>query len=232
LNDLQLNSTVLGTLYFKALKMSLVSSALFVAEQSRLMGPVFGPLFFTAFLSIWVVICLPCTVVEMVPGFLFGIKTGWMVSTVGKSIGSAISLYLGRYVFKEATEKFVFARYPILRKLGIAAEREGFPFLLFIRGMWLPIALKNYGLAVLNVPIRDVLLAGFLTSIPHSLLWAWLGSEMNSLAEVVQGSGKISLSDVIPGRDIVFIAAPIIVLSLIVARNFYNRFAALLQEDD
>jgi len=212
--------------------MSVVATALYITEQTRVLGPVLGPLYFTVALSLWVVVCLPCTVVEMVPGFLFGVQTGWAVSMLGKSIGSAISLYLGRYVFKEATEKAIFARYPIVRKLGRAAEQEGFPFLLFVRGMWLPIALKNYGLAVLNVPIPNVLLAGFITSIPHSLLWAWIGSRMNSVAEVLQGTGKISIYDVLPGRDLIIIASPIIVLGAIVARNFYLRFNALLREED
>jgi uncharacterized membrane protein YdjX (TVP38/TMEM64 family) len=212
--------------------MSLVSTALFLADQARLLGPVLGPLFFTVALTGWVVVCLPCTIIEMIPGFLFGIKTGWVVSMAGKSIGSAISMYLGRYVFKDATERFVFSRYPILRKLGIAAEREGFPFLLFVRGMWLPIALKNYGLAVLNVSIPEVLLAGFLTSIPHSLLWAWIGSRMNNVAEVIQGSGKISITDVIPGRDLLIVGTPIAILCIIVARNFYRRFSALINEED
>ena len=212
--------------------MSLVSYALFFAEQAQSLGPIVGPLFFTVALSIWVVICLPCTVVEMIPGFLFGIKTGWVVSMAGKSIGSALSMYLGRYVFKDATERYVFAKYPIVRKLGLAAEREGFPFLLFIRGMWLPIALKNYGLAVLNVSIADVMLAGLITSIPHSLLWAYLGSRMNNLAEVVQGSGKVSISDVIPGRELALIGIPIAVLCFIVARSFYKRFRDLLQDED
>ena len=212
--------------------MSLASYALFFAVSARNLGPVLGPIFFTLALSIWVVVCLPCTVVEMVPGFLFGIQTGWIVSMAGKSIGSAISLYLGRYVFKESTERFVFARYPVLRKLGIAAEREGFPFLLFVRGMWLPIALKNYGLAVLNISIPQILLAGFITSIPHSLLWAYLGSKMNNLAEVIEGSGKVSISEVIPSRELIVIGAPLGILALVVARNFYRRFNALLQDED
>lgn len=210
----------------------LVSYALVIAEQSDSLGPVWGPVFFTIALAIWVVLCLPCTLVEMIPGFLFGIEVGWVVSMAGKSIGSAISMYLGRYVFKDATERFVFSRYPIVRKLGIAAEREGFSFLLFIRGMWLPIALKNYGLAVLNISIHQALLAGFVTSVPHSLLWAWIGSRMNSIAEIVQSSGKVSVSEFIPGRELVMIATPITIACFIVARNFYRRFHSLLNEED
>ena len=212
--------------------MSLASSALYFAESARLLGPVLGPIFFTLALSAWVILCLPCTIVETIPGFLFGVRTGWVVSMAGKSLGSAASLYLGRYVFKESTQRYLFAKYPVLRKLGLAVEREGFPFLLFIRGMWLPIALKNYGLAVLNVGIPEVLLAGFLTSIPHSLLWAYLGSRMNNLAEVIEGTGKVSIADVIPNRDLMLVGLPLAAISFIVVRNFYRRFSALLEDED
>ena len=221
-----------SALFIQSLSMSLVSTALSLAEKSQALGPIYGPLFFTFALSIWVIVCLPCTVVEIIPGFLFGLPVGWVVSMAGKSIGSAISLYLGRYVFKDLTERILFVKYPILRKLGVAAEREGFPLLLFIRGMWLPIALKNYGLAVLNVSIPEVLLAGFITSIPHSLLWAYIGSQMNNLAEVVQKSGTISITDIIPGTELILVGTPIAIACFIVARNFYRRFHSLLAEEE
>lgn len=212
--------------------MTLASTALAVAEYAQGMGPVGGPVFFTLVLSAWVVACLPCTIVEIIPGFLFGIEVGWVVSMLGKSIGSAIAMYLGRYVFKDATQQVLFKRYPILRKLGIAAEREGFPFLLFVRGMWLPIALKNYGLAVLNVSILQVLWAGFLTSIPHSLLWAWIGSKMNNLAEIAQSNGKIKVTDFLPGWELAMIGTPVVLAGLYIGRNFYLRFNSILLQED
>lgn len=204
-----------------------------LANGTHALGPVMGPIFFTICLAMWVVVCLPCTMVELIPGYLFGMRTGWVVSMAGKSLGSLISMYLGRHVFKESTEKYIFAKYPIVKKLGVTAEREGFPFLLFIRGMWLPIALKNYGLAVIDVKISDTLLAGFITSIPHSLLWAYLGSKVSNLADALNGTGKkLSVTDVVPGRELVLFGAPVMVAALYVMRNFYLRFKHVLKEDD
>jgi uncharacterized membrane protein YdjX (TVP38/TMEM64 family) len=122
-----------------------------------------------------------------------------------------------------------------VRKLGLAVEKEGFPLLVFVRAMWLPIALKNYGLAVLNVPILDVLLAGLLTSIPHSFLFALLGTKMGSLSELGQTDKTVLM--LLLGDDyeelwlLVLIGGPVLVGLAVVFRNFYRRFSSLLTED-
>lgn len=51
-----------------------------------------GPVYYTIFLAIWVTLLLPCTILEVVPGYLFGLKVGTIVSIIGKSSGSFIRL--------------------------------------------------------------------------------------------------------------------------------------------
>ena len=49
-----------------------------------------GPVYYTIFLAIWVTLLLPCTILEVVPGYLFGLKIGTVVSIIGKSSGSFV----------------------------------------------------------------------------------------------------------------------------------------------
>jgi uncharacterized membrane protein YdjX (TVP38/TMEM64 family) len=87
--------------------MGLWDIALSFAETTETLGPVWGPLFYVFFLAVWVVLCLPCSPLEPLPGFLFGLKMGTLCSLAGKSLGSGAALLLGRYVCKRPTERFV-----------------------------------------------------------------------------------------------------------------------------
>lgn len=123
----------------------------------------------------------------------------------------------------------------------MAVEKEGFPLLVFIRAMYAPIAFKNYGLAVLNVSIIQVLVAGFLTSIPHSFAFAYLGTKIGSLTELQKDDDndkKLSVWKLLLGENyeelwlLLLFGVPIVVVCGVVFRNFYLRFNALLKEDD
>lgn len=209
-------------------------TAVWLSETCQGLGPVLGPAYYVGFLSVWVVLCLPTSPIELLPGFLFGLRLGAACSVLGKLLGSALAMGLGRYVFKAPTERYIYSRFPKIRKLGVAVEREGFPLLLFIRGMWAPIAFKNYGLAVTNVSIPMVLLAGTITSVPHSLAFAYMGTKLGSLVDVKgrdQSVWKLLLGDEYEELWLlVLVGLPVVLACAVVFRNFYVRFASLLRE--
>jgi uncharacterized membrane protein YdjX (TVP38/TMEM64 family) len=206
-----------------------VDFALNVTGQLQALGPVQGPVAYALFLAVWIVLCLPCTPIEIIPGFVFGFRTGWLVSLAGKSLGSLASMLLGRFVFRGPVERFVFKRFPVMKKLGLAIEKEGFGALLLIRGMMLPMAVKNYGLSVLRgVSLRDSLFAGFLTALPHSFVWALIGSNAQNLAEVVHG--EASIQSVLPGPLICAVMLPLAFFAAKVSRSIYARFNLLMDK--
>lgn len=92
-----------------------------------------GPVYYTIFLAIWVILLLPCTILEVVPGFLFGFKVGTIISIIGKSVGSYISLVLGRYFLRDRMKEYVLKKYPTLNAFSKAVELEGFKVILMIR---------------------------------------------------------------------------------------------------
>jgi uncharacterized membrane protein YdjX (TVP38/TMEM64 family) len=100
----------------------MLSAVNWIREQ----GPVMGPVYYMAFLSVWVALLLPCSVLEMVPGLLFGFNRGVWVSIVGNNVGTVASLLIGRYLLKERFQARVLARYPVLQALEKAIQQEGF----------------------------------------------------------------------------------------------------------
>jgi uncharacterized membrane protein YdjX (TVP38/TMEM64 family) len=208
----------------------ILSLALSFSSTIQQLGPIYGPITYIFFLATWVVFCLPCSFIEMVPGFLFGVPVGALVSTIGKMIGSTISLFLARYVFKDAAQRYIDKNFPIIKKLSLAVEREGFPALLLIRSAMLPIAIKNYGLAVINVSIFHSLLAGFITSIPHSIMWAMVGAKASNLADVVSKGG--SVMDALPSQEYLLVLLPVVGAGLYVGRSILQRFQLLIRETE
>ena len=47
--------------------------------------------------------------------------------------------------------------------------------------------LKNYGLAVLDVPFQRYVVAGLLSGFPTAALWALVGSASQNLGDIVEG---------------------------------------------
>jgi hypothetical protein len=71
----------------------LVTAMVDGCERIRALGSL-GVLVYAAFLAGAIVIGAPSTVLEIIPGFLFGWKIGCAVAVVGKFVGSMVSVLL------------------------------------------------------------------------------------------------------------------------------------------
>ena len=72
----------------------------------------------------------PCTPLEMVPGFLFGITTGTIVSVSGKMLGNAIAIYVVRKYFKDWANNYL-SQFKTFRVVEVLVRKGGlWPILL------------------------------------------------------------------------------------------------------
>eukprot|EP00924_Labyrinthula_sp_SR-Ha-C_P011229 snap_masked-scaffold_48-processed-gene-1.79-mRNA-1 protein AED:0.35 eAED:0.36 QI:0/-1/0/1/-1/1/1/0/246 len=188
-----------------------------------------GPYYYVLFLAIWVVLLLPCSILEIVPGFLFGFKTGWAVSVAGKVLGSLLSIILAKLFFKSFLSRYLFDKYPILITLKKAINKEGFKVILLIRVTYLPMLLKNYGMAVMDVPTLKIIGASFCAGVPFAAGWAFLGASAKNLPDILEG--KMKFTDAFPDHPAFL---PLVslggVLFVYVLYNFTKTFNQLLKE--
>ena len=77
----------------------------------------------------------------MVPGFLFGITTGTLVSIAGKLLGNAIAIYVVRTYFKDWANEYL-SRFKTFRVIEVLVKRGGLWPILLVRLMWMPAAIK------------------------------------------------------------------------------------------
>jgi len=153
----------------------------------------------------------------------------------GKSLGSLLSMIIGRYLLRDAVERFIFKRFPLVRTIGRAIEKEGFGALVLIRGMPFAMALKNYGLSVLRgVSISSALLAGSITAVPHSFVWATIGSSAKDVAEL--SMHNVSMADavksVLPGPAMWAVGFVVLAVSVYLSRSLARRFTELMNSVD
>ena len=143
---------------------------------------------YAAVLAGVVVVGLPVTVFEIIPGLLYGMERGFCVALVGKNVGNLVSVLLAKTLLREWVERTVMGRYKSLRVLERMTRNQGFTAILVFRGVvYAPLAIKNYGLGALDIPWWQTVLAGAITGAPYALWWAYLGSTAKDVVTIVSG---------------------------------------------
>lgn len=155
--------------------------------------------YYCAFLTLWTMCCLPTTPLEIAAGFTFSPARSIVASVIGKSAGSVLTFALAR-VF---ASRFVSAagagatrggRLGRVRELAWHLESaviaRPIQTLAMVRASPMPIALKNYGLALLPAHVvhaQTFALITLVVNVPYSIAWSLTGSSASSLQEALNG---------------------------------------------
>lgn len=204
---------VIGCLLLRKLLLhNFAERALMFCEFVKAQGTL-GIVIYTAAFSLWVVLCMPSTILEILPGFLFGTWTGFGVCMVGKNVGSFAAMILGRTLLAGVMQEKA-KEWPLLDGIKIAIQKQGFMMILLVRTVMMPIAIKNYGLAAIGVPASMNISAAVLSGIPFCFMWVYVGSTTKSLVEIVEGKKSVSDLDLPPWAMISAGVAGFLVLGL------------------
>ena len=152
-----------------------------LALQERIKTDVLGAaLAYVTFMALWLAACLPCTLLEVMPGVLFpDFATALCVSVAGKNAGNWLSYALAtRGPLKGWVRDTMLSRYRVLRAVERMVAKQGFKAVLMVRLVYLPMPLKNYGLAALGVPFGHYAAAAFLSGFPFAVVWTAIGSKL------------------------------------------------------
>ena len=91
--------------------------------------------------------------------------------------------------------------------------------------------IKNYGLAVLDVPIWKITCASLAAGVPFSAAWAAVGVSSKNIAEIL--SGKMKMSDALPEENGGLLIAGTVIFAVgfaYVFRQFGKKFKEILDE--
>lgn len=133
-----------ATAAFAALKGGIVLGL----QQLKGLG-FLGHCVYVLLLSMWTMLCLPTTPVELAAGFIFPLVPSTAMSVAGKTAGSIGALLLGRRLVKPLISKLMSSSSPLYSHLLRELRQRPIQTMSLLRGAPLPTPIKLYGLSML-----------------------------------------------------------------------------------
>eukprot|EP00742_Colponemidia_sp_Colp-10_P009466 GILJ01010322.1.p1 GENE.GILJ01010322.1~~GILJ01010322.1.p1 ORF type:complete len:264 (-),score=22.30 GILJ01010322.1:189-947(-) len=175
-------------------------------------------------LTVAVLVCLPCTFIELLIGFIFG-WWGLPISLCGKQIGSVVAFFIARNLLASDVQKTL-REFPKIQVIDRALAENQVRMMLVARFMWIPIAIKNYGLSLLNVRFWVYFWCTLVASIPYSVAFMYMGSTAKHLVDVMDGHASL------PVTEIVFMVIGIVSIVLFIGIIIFETRKALKQAEE
>lgn len=135
--------------------------------------------------TLCVVLCCPSTAFELLAGYAFGVWPGLLLATTGKLTGSLLSFAIGRFLCRHRVHAYMARGHPALQGLQSLLRKRQVLLVFLTRVAFFPIAIKNYGLSVLDVQFQVFFAAALLTGLPFSLIWVCSGHAVENLAALL-----------------------------------------------
>ena len=132
-----------------------------------------APVFFVLAWLVAPVAFLPGSPLTLVGGALFGPFWGAFYTIFGATGGATLAFLLARYLAGPWVEKKATG---ILGKVKVGVEHEGWRFIAFTRLVPLfPFNLLNFAFGLTNIPLRTYVVTSFLTMLPGTAGYTYLG---------------------------------------------------------
>jgi uncharacterized membrane protein YdjX (TVP38/TMEM64 family) len=142
-----------------------------------------GVLFVASYI-VAAVFVVPCAILTLASGFLFGVPLGVALTSLGSVLGAAAACATGRFVARDWIVRRTGA-WPRFRALDAATHHDGFLIVLLARlSPLLPYNVLNYAFSVTSVRFRDFVLATWLGMLPITVVYVYMGSLASSLAAI------------------------------------------------
>jgi uncharacterized membrane protein YdjX (TVP38/TMEM64 family) len=150
------------------------------------LGP-WGPMAFVAAYGIAAVLILPCVLLTLAAGALWGVGRGLVYAVTGASLGAALAFLTARYVLRRFVQAYV-DRHPRLAAIDRAVEAEGLRLMFLLRlSPIVPYTLLNYVLGVSRVRFREFM-GGLAGMVPAALMYVYAGKVIGDAASIATGA--------------------------------------------
>ena len=148
-------------------------------------------------LSVWTLLCLPTTPIELAAGYSFGVGASAGMSAVGKTLGSLAALLLGRRLLKPLLTRWLHktSNGPLHRHLLKELQENPIQTMSILRAAPLPTPFKIYGLSLFPVelvPLSTYACIALTFNSLWSLVWSLAGSSASSLQEAMEGNSSVA----------------------------------------
>ncbi len=166
----------------------------------RSAGP-FGPAVFVAIYAFGV-LGLPATPFNAAGAFIFGKVTGTFCNVLGATLGASASFLLARYFLRDFARGFLAGK---LGELDRKAERHGFSVVFYLRIVWFPFIVLNYGAGATRIRFGDFFWGTFLGAMPSIVIASYFFGSMKEIVASYRSPSDLLQFDVLfPAGLLVF----------------------------
>ena len=147
-----------------------------------------GAVVLVLFMWGWIMVALPVSPLELLASFTFGFFLSLIICTLGKLGGAILSFMLGRRYGRGCARQRCFQP-QMLDVLEHAIKRAGFRALVLFQFAALPMATKNYGMAMLSdktLSLAHFAFSCVLAGVPYTLAFSHIGANARTLAALLQ----------------------------------------------
>lgn len=150
-----------------------------VSELREIIGEhvLFAPMIYVLCFAILPIFLFPVPVLAVVAGAVFGLFAGSLYTIIGAMINSVLMFYIARFLgFRTVSTFTQNSKSKILKTLGEPGGK--FSLILILRLMPLvPYNALNYACGVMNVSLRDYVVATFVGIVPATFIMVNLGEK-------------------------------------------------------
>jgi uncharacterized membrane protein YdjX (TVP38/TMEM64 family) len=155
----------------------------------RGLGP-WGPAIFVLLYVAATVLLLPAVVLTLGAGAVFGVAQGFLMVSVGATLGATAAALIGRYLARDWVARRL-ANSPKLSAIDEAVAREGWKIVFMTRlSPAFPFVGLNYAFGLTRVSLPQYVLASWIGMMPGIALYAYIGSLAGDVAAAAAG-GRI-----------------------------------------
>jgi uncharacterized membrane protein YdjX (TVP38/TMEM64 family) len=116
------------------------------------MAGIWAPVLYIVIYSVGVCLFIPGTLLTGLGAAIFGAYWGFVYVWIGAMIGASAAFLVGRTLGREFAASLTGDR---LKKFDNAIERNGFATVLYLRLVYFPFTLMNFGMGLTKVHFRD-----------------------------------------------------------------------------
>lgn len=139
---------------------------------------------------LFTVLFVPGAILTLGAGAAFGIVAGFIVVSIGSTIGACAAFLIGRFFARRWVEKKIEGN----RKFAAidkAVERQGWWIVFLTRlSPVFPFNLINYAYGLTRIPFWHFALASWIGMMPGTLVYVWIGATAGDVARAAAGEGE------------------------------------------
>ena len=144
-----------------------------------------GPAGQVVFVGLYVLACvafLPGSVLTLGAGAAFGLRKGFILVSIGSTVGAWASFLVGRYLLRDWVSRRL-EKVPAFAAVAGAVGQEGWKVVLLTRlSPVLPFNVLNYGYGLTTVGLGEYTLASWIGMMPGTFLYVYLGAAAGEAA--------------------------------------------------